>query len=854
MKQQGCLACPRNEVDSRRLSPKMQPAGPVDSDVYFLAGAPTEADDASSVHLKGSAGALVWSSIPRWSERMGDRPRPRVSYAVRCRGFGSKGIGHNEVACCSKYADEDIARCKPVVVVGFGEAPLRWALGGDKGAQDTVWRGRLMPIKAGNWVCWYYHMQSPSYIVASEQNKERGGAEDAAMFEHDMHAIFNMLPRLKRDRIASRVYVPEEKRAPRRFEKVMGRGELDIESVQESLNVMRSAPYVGFDIETSALRPYGRDSIIATASFSTVDRCISFPIDHPEGWPSQGHRDAIKLLVADFLANSGNKVVHSLGFEQEWVAVHLAPELLRRTQWEDSMAAAHTLDERRGALKLGMVTQQRFGFDVKALSNIDTKRLMQYPLEQVLDYNGLDAYWCLRAFLDMREQIQAEPQFVREYERKIRTTPTLVLSQVRGVHADAEYAAMMGAQLTEEIKTAERLLSRSREVAQFEERFGRPFKVNDDDVVMLLRDVMGRDEGERGKTYSGDESVLSSIPASAGIAPQQILAVRGASKLLGTYITPILNRDTAAGTVLLHDDGLIHTNYNLMTAVTGRLSSDDPNMQNYPKRKRREVRGVIVTPDKDRYVFCAFDYGQLEARVIAMASEDKTLVDSMWTSYDIHAFWAERFVHHYPRIRDSIVEEFGVDWDDKGMKTLRQEAKNKWVFPMFFGSSFRSCAKGMRVPEEVAQDIANEFWDTFDGVRKWQKRTLAKYEKNKYVETLTGRRRHGPMSMNEIINTPIQGTGSDIVTDAQNRLSEFADATGDEQFQPPINVHDDLSFYIPRATMVEDVEFIARTMCDCRLPFINVPVLIEASLSQYRWHEMTEIGIYRSDEFGFHKR
>jgi DNA polymerase-1 len=420
------------------------------------------------------------------------------------------------------------------------------------------------------------------------------------------------------------------------------------------------------------------------------------------------------------------------------------------------------------------------------------------------------------------------------------------------VHCDIDYAVKMGEVLSAEVATAERLLSKAREVQEFERKFGRPFAVNDDDVVRLLRDVMHRNEGARGDGYSGDEAVLSSLPASAGIAPQQILAVRGAQKLLGTYVLPLQNKDRSAGTVLRHDDGLIHTNYNLMLAITGRLSSDEPNLQNYPKRKRREVRGVIVAPAG--HVLGAFDYGQIEARVIAMASEDKALVDAMWTSYDIHKFWAERFVYHYAPIKDWIVSEFEVDWDEKGIKTLRQEAKNKWVFPMFFGSSHRSCAKGLHVPEDVAETIADEFWDTFAGVKKWQQRTVKAYEKNLYVETLTGRRRRGPTTLNELINTPIQGTAADIVLDAQNRLSEYADASMQQQFNPPINVHDDLSFYIPRATMVEDMERIAHTMCDSRFPFINVPIVVEASISQRRWHELSEIGVYRSDELGYHKR
>ncbi len=500
------------------------------------------------------------------------------------------------------------------------------------------------------------------------------------------------------------------------------------------------------------------------------------------------------------------------------------------------------------------MTQQRFGFNVKKLSNIDTSRIIQYPLSDVLPYNALDAKWGRELTLDLEDEINEVPALIREYERKVKLAPTLVLSQLKGLEVDLEYALKYQGILGKEIEDARRLISKAVEVVKFEKVYGREFKpTSDDDVLLLVRDVMQRSEGERDDgRYSCDEETLAAIPDHAGIAPRQILNLRQASKLKGTYVDPVLNQDPTQGKVLVYPDGRMHPNFNSMIAETGRLSSDDPNAQNYPKRKRVEIRGVVVCPPD--HVFGAFDYGQIEARVIAMMSEDQALVDALWTDFDIHGHWATRFVKAYPEIKDWIVETFHVDWDEKGHKTLRQEAKNKWVFPQFFGASARSCAITLHLPPKVAEALAAEFWDQFKGVKRWQKRLVTAYEKNLYVETLGGRRRRGALSLNQVINTPVQGTAADIVTDAENRLSEYAQRTEQWQFQTPLNVHDDLSFYLPKATMVEDADYIATEMCRPMFDYINVPLLVEVGISKRHWHEMKEIGVWRSDELGFSKR
>ena len=365
-------------------------------------------------------------------------------------------------------------------------------------------------------------------------------------------------------------------------------------------------------------------------------------------------------------------------------------------------------------------------------------------------------------------------------------------------------------------------------------------------VVKLMRDVLKRKEGAgEGSKYSTDESVLASMPEREVPSAKIILAHRGLTKMVTTYLDPVVQRK------FVYADGCFHTNFNTMVTATGRLSSDDPNLQNFPIRTHPEVRQIFEA--LPGYKIVSGDYGQIEARVIAMASEDRVLVDAMWTDFDIHGHWADYLAHAYPQSVDRMAMEHVGDRDDekKLMGHLRQELKNGWVFPQFFGAHFESCARNLKIPPAIASQMSDIFWGEFQGVKRWQKKLMDGYDRRGYVETLTGRRRHAPLTKNEIINTPIQGTASDIVVDAWNRVAELAELTERPQLIPRMNIHDDLTFLMPLTSLEQDLEAVVEVMCAPTYSFINVPLLVEISMGD-SWDAKKKVGTFRSDrDFGF---
>ena len=828
LRQLGCSVCPR-DTDSKLKSPKMVPAGVSRPAVYLLGTNPTERDDEEHKHWTGVLESELRSKFGK--EFMSRQVRS--GHITQCHGDQTVV----EIECCRNRVVSDIERSQPTLIVGIGDVPLKWAT--QASGTSLNHRGSVFQVKIGTHFCFYYPVLSPNYL---HKKKSYNKSEYELTFEHDVAAIKAWLGQPAQ-------VIPLPSKLDAGIELITGQEPQDFQRLESALNDLSKATNSAVDIETNGLRPYFlTNPQILTASVGTFARTVAFPVDHPDGWGTEARIKRVRGLLSDYLMESGRKAAHNLSFELEWFHYFFGERLLWLTEWDDTMAIAHTLDERNGTKSLDHQTIQTFGFSLKSMSNLDNKRLLEYPLKQVLRYNALDVKWTDRLRQVRMPAIENKQEYLAEYQRKVRLAPTLVAAEVKGLPVDFEYAAKQRKTLDTGIAKLSGQIGRCPEVKKYNSQFGVFSPTNPDHVLKLMKEVCQRDEVREEDSRTGavswtsGEEALSRIPASEVPSAELILEHRGLSKLLSTYVLPIIKRE------IVCPDGLVRPKYSSMQAVTGRLAASDPNIQNWPKRKHKQIRGIIGSgPSK---AFVALDYGQIEFRVVGMASGDPAIIAACWTGYDVHKHWAQRLVDLYPPQIDYIVDTFKIDWEEKGLKTLRQEMKNQWVFPQLFGSSLKGCAENLHLPEWVAKDLHAEFWDTFGQTKKWQERLLASYAKNLYVETLGGRRRRGPMTKNEIINMPIQGTAADIVTEAMCVISEMAFERDDDHLQPALNVHDDLSFLIPDATesgLLDRIDLIATEMCRHRFDYINVPLVVEASIG-VRWNELEELHVYRSNE------
>lgn len=829
----GCEVCPRDKEAGQLGSPKMGPDGSDSPLIYLIGAAPSPEEDDANRHWVGKAGRAIKSQF-------GDKiwRDVRSNHITQCMGPLDVPDAV-EIECCRGRIVSDIERTKPRVVVGVGDLPLHWATGLPRNA--LAFRGTPIVTRIGQHHCWYYPLIYPNYAL---KESKYGKSEYELAMEHDVDRLLDLLERGEFDD-PPRIY---DKPYDEGIQQITGQEPGDFQRLEEAFHRLLKLQAHGLDLETSDLTPYVRDPHIWTAAVGSFKDTVAFPIDHPDGWGSEAQMKKVRRAFGLFLSESGQKICHNAQFEQLWVGFFYGHHLLRRTDWQDTQAQWNTIDERDGTKSLGVQCRIHFGFNLKDQSPVDVSQkdwIKLYTIQEVLRYNGMDAKWTDRLYHHLRPQIKQLEVYEREYERKMRTMPTLVGIQHKGMPINLDAADKMLARYQDKLSEVESKIRRCPEVKEYTNRFGSFDPGNGHHVLKLLQVICKREEifvEERGEErVTGDEVALKRIPAKEVPSAPLIMEHREFSKVCSTYLAPVVDRKIVAF------DHVMHAPYSQMDASTGRLSSP---AHNWPKRKNREVRSVVQT--KKPLWFLACDYGQIEFRVAGMLTGDEAIIKACWTDYDVHKFWAERLIAIYGAIIDQIVDEFHIDWDEKGLKTLRQEMKNKWVFPQIFGSSIRSCAEQLGIPKEVAEELAEEFWDTFHATKAWQQKLLASYEKKLYVETLSGRRRRGPMTKNQVINMPIQGTALDIVTTAMNALSEIAIEEDDPDFQCNFNGHDDLTFIIPDSVLEQKAQRIVKEMCRVRFDWINVPLVVEASVG-WEWHKLEEIGKYRSDKLFNHR-
>jgi DNA polymerase-1 len=263
---------------------------------------------------------------------------------------------------------------------------------------------------------------------------------------------------------------------------------------------------------------------------------------------------------------------------------------------------------------------------------------------------------------------------------------------------------------------------------------------------------------------------------------------------------------------------------------TSRTSSEDPNIQNWPKRgPKKYIRKQVAV--KPGYKIVAIDYAGIQGRNVAMESLDKKLIEQFWNKYDIHSDWMRRLLKIVPRWHDQSEKDDPKEWKEK-----RNIVKNGFVFPTFFGSFPKSLARNLKIEMSDAEKLRDEFFSEYSDIHEWHKQLKADYLKTGYVTGLSGYRRYAPISPNEMINSPIQADEAIIVCAAQEALAKRS-----EELTSSMMIHDDLTFIWPEKRLDEYIDIAVYEMTKLRFPWINVPVEVEVSVGD-NWADLEEIG------------
>lgn len=810
-----CQACPLNNLPGLK-HPKMKPTGSSKPIVYMLGEAPGADEDTLGRQFVGKSGTLLRDLVTKDWE-----PHLRWNNCIRTRPPDNE-FNPAAMEACRPSVERDIEANKPVAIFGFGGVPLNWAI--NQGGISN-WRGRRFPIKVLSHTCWFYPMFHPAYILRVQ---DQYGNDDEFVFQLDLHRAFAEVEDLPTP------YVHTKEDALEGIEIVTG-GEDGLDQVCQFLDYALAEPTVGLDYETNRSRPYSDGAKILTVGLSVKNNHLAFAYDHPGARWTTKQRTYLEKEFKQFLLKArGTKISHSLSFEMEWSAYMFGCEVLRPSWWDDTMSQAYILDERSwgkpGCLALEFLGVQYFGLNIKKLApTIDRRKLEDTDVETVLTYNAVDARYHRLLYLKQHERLKEEG-LLPVYNEHLRRIPTVVLTQMKGIPVHQPTVKKFEAKYSARLAAVEAEIEDLPIAEKYRKMTGTPFRPSaNEDLKWALGKIIGV------HVKSVDEKVIKDIDHDL---PRLVLKWRKANKVLSTYIKPVM-----LDSPHIYPDGRAHPITSTTKTRTWRTSAEDFNYQNWPRRKEevREVRKQI-RPGSANLVIVSFDYGQIQARNVAMESKDKALVKAFWDRYDIHTDWMERIVELYPRW---ITEGAKAIKDKAVAKKYRDKAKNEWVFPSFFGAQPKTLAGYLNIPAHIGERLAEHFWDAFPSIHAWQKTLIADYRKLGYVTGLTGFRRRAPISDNELINAPIQADEAAIVCDAMNRLSEL----DYKRFQANMEIHDDLTFIIPKDKVEHHAEIIIREMLACPFKWAHiVPLTVEMSVGN-DWESKKDVGVYSSDTF-----
>jgi len=583
------------------------------------------------------------------------------------------------------------------------------------------------------------------------------------------------------------------------------------------LQQIQAAELVGLDTETDSLD--GMKARIVGISFATEPgRAAYIPLAHsyPDA-PEQLPLDEVLAKLKPWLEDErSGKMGQNIKYD---LHVFANAGITVRGYRHDTMLESYVLEAHR-THGLEALAERHLGRKGLSYEDLCGKGANQIPFAQVdvtkaTEYSGEDSEMALQVHQTLWPELEADAGMRYVYEQ-IEMPVSVVLERIErhGVLIDAGVLARQSQQL------AERMVALEQEAYTIA---GQPFNMGSPKQIgEILFGKLGLPVKK--KTASGapstDEEVLQELAADYPL-PAKILDHRSLAKLKGTYTDklPLMVNATT---------GRVHTNYAQAVAVTGRLASNDPNLQNIPIRtpEGRRVREAFIAPPG--HVLMSADYSQIELRIMAHISEDPGLLKAFAEGIDVH--------------RATASEVFNVAVPDV---TGEQRRYAKVInFGLIYGMGAFGLASNLGIEQKAAKDYIERYFARFAGVKRYMDETRQSAAQRGYVSTLFGRRIYLPEILGgngprkagaerQAINAPMQGTAADLIKLAMIAVQKALD---DERraTRMVMQVHDELVLEVPQTELEWAQEAIPRLMAG--VAQLKVPLLAEVGVGA-NWDE-----------------
>jgi DNA polymerase-1 len=574
--------------------------------------------------------------------------------------------------------------------------------------------------------------------------------------------------------------------------------------------------FVALDTETDCL-----DCIIAKLagiSLATApNRACYVPVGHSGGdlysdAPNQLPESLVLAKLKPLLEDPAIlKIGHN--FKYDWVMFHKAG--IDVAPVDDTMVISFDLDAGR-SFGHGLEELAKLHFDhecisFKQLCGTGQKQITfdKVPLGPATEYAGEDADICLRLWLRLKPRL-AQENVTRVYERVDKPLVNVIgRMERRGIRVDREYLAKLSAEFGRDIQALE---------AKIYEAACGPFTIGSPQQLgQVLYERLGLKGGRKGKSgqYSTDVNELERLAGEGVECATLVLEWRQLTKLKSTYTDALQTQINA-------ETGRVHTSFSLTGAQTGRLSSNDPNLQNIPIRSEigRKIRDAFVADPG--HVLLSADYSQIELRLAAHMADVPQLKEAFRAGEDIHAITAQ--------------ELFGrVDRDTRNQaKTIN--------FAILYGSSAWGIAGRLGLPKDEGKAIIDRYFERFPGIRAFMHSTLGFAREHGFTRTLFGRKTHFEPNIRSpnpsirggaeraAINAPIQGTSADLIKRAMARMDGALAEAGLSDVKMLLQVHDELVFEVPEGRQEQAAAIVRQVMATAAEPALKLDVPLDVEV------------------------
>ena len=553
------------------------------------------------------------------------------------------------------------------------------------------------------------------------------------------------------------------------------------EALDRWLNRLEAADLVALDTETTSLDEM-RAEIVGLSFSVEPGEAAYIPLVHrgPDA-PAQLPRDAVLARLKPWLENpTRHKLGQHIKYDRHVFANH---GIEVQGYAHDTMLQSYVLEVHKPH-SLGSLAERHVGRTGISYESLCGKGAHQIPFAQVAvdkaaEYSCEDSDQTLDVHRVLWPRLQADDPLRAIYELEIATSEVLYRIERNGVLIDAETLARQSHEL------GQRILQLEQEAYLIA---GQPFNLSSPKQLgEIFFDKLGLPVVKKTATgaRSTDEEVLEKLAEDYPL-PAKILEHRSLSKLKGTYTDKLA--------ALAHSQtGRVHTHYAQAVAVTGRLSSNEPNLQNIPIRtaEGRRVREAFVAPSGS--LIASADYSQIELRIMAHISGDEALLKAFAEGMDVH--------------RATAAEVFGLSPEQVSSEQRRYAKVIN--FGLIYGMSSYGLAKALGIDNTAAKNYIDRYFQRFAGVRHYMDETKAQAKARGFVETVFGRRLYlpeinspnGPRragAERAAINAPMQGTAADLIKMSMVAVQQALDDQG-RATKMIMQVHDELVFEVPEA-------------------------------------------------------